>query len=235
MASELFKKAEYYLFERMYEEAYVYFLEAALTERNAEAIDKLGRMYLAGEYVECDYIKAFKYFKLAYDISHNLNFIICIMDSYDDIAKNREGRIAYRDFFDYLIKCGEWAMYITIGGEYGSGKIYEQDVEKQIECYEKAIEKGINMGYDCLAELYFEGKNVSPDYEKAYKYLSSYEGEASNVKKFIIAEMYRRGIYLKKDVNKAKELYQSIVDDDFSMKYDDEFYIRSVEILEKME
>lgn len=42
------------------------------------------------------------------------------------------------------IECGEWAMYITIGGEYGSGKIYEQDVEKQIECYEKAIEKGIN-------------------------------------------------------------------------------------------
>ena len=42
MASELFKKAEYYLFERMYEEAYVYFLEAALTERNAEAIDNWG-------------------------------------------------------------------------------------------------------------------------------------------------------------------------------------------------
>ncbi len=235
MASELVKKAEYYLFERMYEEAYVYYLEAALTERNAEAIDKLGRMYLAGKYVECDYIKAFKYFKLAYDISHNFDSLIWIMDSYDDIAKDKDGRSAFRDYFDYLIECGEWAMYITVGGEYGSGEIYEQDVEKQIECYEKAIEKGIDMGYDCLAELYFEGNNIPHDYEKAYKYLSSYEGEASNVKKFILAEMYRQGLYLKKDVEKAKELYRSIVDDDLSMKYDDDFYVRSVEMLEKLE
>ncbi len=160
MASELVKKAEYYNYMRMEEEAYVYYLEAALSENDPEALYNLGRMYLSGRYVEKDYVKAFKYFKQSYDLSGSLDCIFWIMDNSEDIAKDKEGRKEFRDFFDYLLDNGEWALYITVGGEYGAGKIYDYDVKKQIECYEKAIEKGIDMGYDCLAELYYEGQNL---------------------------------------------------------------------------
>ena len=234
MKTKLLKKGEYYYRRSLYEKAYTYFLESALTENNVEAMYKLGLMYLSGYYVARDYTKAFSYFKKAYDVSGSLRATMRIMTEYDEIAKDIDGRKAYKDYFDYLIERGEWSMYIPVGGEYGSGKIYEYNVNKQIECYEKAVEKGIEMGYDCLGELYFYGKGVEQDYKKAYEYLSGYEGETSSVKTFILAEMYRNGFYLEQNTDKAIELYRKITEDEMLKNYEDEYYMRAVKVLESM-
>ncbi len=234
MKSELVKRGRYYDGYGMHEEAYTYYLEAALYDEDPEAIFELGVKYLCGSYVDRDYEKAFKYFKTAYDKNNSLESLYYITQEYDELAKDKTGRRLVKEFMDYMLECGQWEMYISIGDEYGTGRIYPLDVSKQIECYEKAIEKGINVGCDCLAELYFEGKVVEQDCDKAYQYLMSYDGYGSFSKPFYLAEMYRKGICVKKDTGKAKELYRSIVDDDVAMKFEDRYYLRACEILEEM-
>ncbi len=234
MKNELVKRGRYYDGCGLHEEAYTFYLEAALSDEDPDAIFELGVKYLCGSYVERDYGKAFKYVKMAYDINKSLESLYYITQEYDELAKDKTGRRLVKDFMDHMLECGQWEMYISIGDEYGSGRIYPLDVSKQIECYEKAIEKGINVGYDLLAELYFEGEVVVQDCNKAYQYLMSYEGYESFSKPFYLAEMYRKGICVEKDTDKARELYRLIVDDDIAMKFEDKYYLRACEILEEM-
>ena len=235
-ASKLVEKGQYFDGCGLQEEAYAYYLEAALSgEDDGKGIFELGIKYLCGEYVDRDYEKAFKYFKMAYEMNGSLWSVYWVENEIDEIAKDKTGSRLCKEYLDYLLEQGEWDLYITIGQKYGSGKIYPRDVSKQIEYYKKAIDKDIDMGYDCLAEIYFYGKGVERDYEKAYQYLMSYEGATSYVKIFILAEMNRNGLYLEKNAEKAKELYRSIVNDDGVMKSEDMYYLQSCEILEKME
>ena len=49
------------------ENAYRWYLEAALTVDDAEAIAKIGEMYFEGEYVRADLERAYRYFRVAYE------------------------------------------------------------------------------------------------------------------------------------------------------------------------
>lgn len=234
MRSKLVKKGDYYEGCGLYEEAYVYYLEAALNEEDGDAIFNLGVMYLNGEYVDRNYEKAFGYFRKAYELTGKVPYYDRIYDQYDEIAADKEGRRCFREYMDYLLEEGRPELYIMIGGEYGLGKIYPYDIARQIDYYEKAIDTGINVGYDYLAEIYFEGKGVPQDFEKAYRYLTSYEGADSYTKTYILAEMYRNGFYLEKDITKAKELYQAIVDDATKWNYLDTYYQMACERLKEL-
>lgn len=235
-ASELVKKGDYYLSIEMDEEAYVCYLEASLQGTDGGAFYKLGLMYLYGIYVERDYEKAFKYFRISFDMTGRAQGLIDIMlYEFNEICSDKEGRKNCRDYLDYMLEHGEWCLYVTIGCEYGMGRLYELDYERKIDYMHKAIEKGFNIGYDTLAEMYFEGNGVEQSYEKAYELLMSYEGTASTTKPFILAEMYRRGLYLKTDLDKAMELYRSVIDDfDEIPEAPDEYYQRACEIMKNL-
>lgn len=235
-ASELVERGDYFSSKKLYEEAYVCYLEAALSEKDGDAFYELGRMYLYGRYVDRDYAKAFKYFRISFDITGSSRGMIDIMlNEYDEITSDKEGRRNCRNYFDYMLEHGEFCMYVTIGCEYGIGRLYDLDYQRKIDYMYKAIEKGYNIGYDIIAEMYFEGKGVEQNYEKAYEFLMQYKGKASTAKPFILAEMYRCGLYLKTDIDKAMDLYRSVIDDfDEIPEAPDEYYQRACEIIKKM-
>lgn len=59
---------------------------------------------------------------------------------------------------------------INLGLSYENGNGVEQNTQKAIESYNKAIKLGENMGYYWLGILYTEGDKVTQDYAKAFEY-----------------------------------------------------------------
>ncbi len=232
--NELVKQGKYYSGCGLHEEAYRYFLEAAMKDEDTDAYFWLGRMYLYGWHVRKDYEKAFKYFKDGYDVDGPNYFLADIMEERKEIAKDKRGRELFIDLLEYMLECGEKNTLISIGLEYGSGDIYPLNYEKQRACYQKAIDCGINMGYECMGEVYFKGEGVEQDYKKAYEYFMKYDEFCSFLKPFCIAEMYRNGWYLEKNMEKAIELYKEIVESEGSYKTEDMYYLKSCEILEEL-
>ena len=57
-----------YMSSGRFDEAYKYYLEAAIGEKDPDAIVKLAGMYLDDKYLRTDYEKAFRYFTMAYDL-----------------------------------------------------------------------------------------------------------------------------------------------------------------------
>lgn len=220
------------------EEAYECFLEGAL-RKEVRSCMSLGFMYLSGMYPKRDYKKAFKYLKTALDYADNdeeaaFDIVYSISDQIDDIAKDKKARKYYIDFMNYLLEKEIWDMYITVAYEYGSGKIYPKDIEKEIEYLEIAAEHGIEYGYECLGELFYLGEEVERDYNKAYEYFMKSKKKCSNVKPYYLGEMYREGILFEKDIDKAKEYYQIILDDERAEEYGDVYYIRAVKRMEEI-
>ena len=227
---ELIELGRDHLEEYEVEEAYRCFLEAALMD-DPEAIIELGIAYLYGRGVNEDFKKAFHYFKTAYTLKRDLSMMWDISEVRDDLILTEEGRNAYMDFIEFLLENEEWEMYIYMADEYSDGGIFPENTEKKIEYLNKAIEHGIDMGFDCLGEMYFLGEKVEQDYKRAYEYFMSYEGNASFAKPYYLGEMYRRGLYPKKDADKAKQLYLSITESDNPAKYYDKYYEPAAEHL----
>ncbi len=67
-----------------YEDAYEYYLEAAIGECNPEAIENLGELYLNGSGVRTDYKKAFQYFRLYFDLTGKMNMFWPILEIRDE-------------------------------------------------------------------------------------------------------------------------------------------------------
>ena len=233
--NELVKRGKEYIVERMHAEAYRCFLEAVLSDGDGDAYNWLGRMYLCGWYVRQDYVKAFKYIKLGYEKTGRCIVMFDIMEASRKIGKSKPGSSLCREFFEYMVESGDKNMLITIACEYGIGDIYPRDYNKKIEYLERAVNSGINMGYECLGEMYFKGEGVVRDYRKAYEYFTAFDGYASNMKRYYLAEMLSKGIYIDRDTDKARALLHDIVDSDDPWKTEDEFYQKACELLEKMD
>lgn len=90
--------------------------------------------------------------------------------------------------------------------KYGKSGPYEIDVGKAVEFYKEAASKGILAAYNNIANCYFHGGiNLKADLELAIKY---YKLGAEQGCKFCLGnlgKMYYRGVYFKRNVEKALE------------------------------
>ena len=180
--SSLYGEAKKYQDKGLLDKAYKYYLEAALTEDDGDAMCELGYMYYEGEYVNQDYDKAGYYFGLAYDRGAEvLEFTLIIAGSYWENMAKEEGRIP-EDAIRY------YEAAIEAGVDYGYeclGKVYLEQGQ-----YDKALENLKHMdgkspcGFYCLGKMYDEGLGVEPDlvmavenYKKAIEVGSGYEEE----------------------------------------------------------
>ena len=82
-------KGKFYEMAKRYQDngridkAYQFYLEAVLSENDADAMYELGYMYYEGDYVDEDYDKAGYYFAMAYDNGADvLDFTLIIAGSY---------------------------------------------------------------------------------------------------------------------------------------------------------
>ena len=238
MYSELTNYGFGYLKSEEYDEAYKCFLEGSLQEDPIACIC-LGNMYLRGYYPKKDYKKAFSYYKHAFDLKNDESIawdaIYFITDQIQEIAKDKKAIELYVDYLNYLIEHEMWSICITLGAEYNYGLYIEKDVDKAIELYLMAAEHGIDYGYDCLGELYFEGDGIEKDYDKAYEYFQKSKGDYSNIKKYYYGEMYREGIIFEKNLDKAKEYYLMLANDKKNKEVGDLHYELALDRLEVIE
>ncbi len=219
--------------EGRFDEAYAYFLEGALAG-DSEAVKQLAQLYLFGDGVEKDYKKAFHYFKVYYDLCRKIGYMWPIADVRTEIIESPVGRKVYAEFLDYLESKEEWTVYISKADEYSKDGIYPQNPAKKLECLEIALKNGIGFAAELIGQMYFEGDEIYRDYEKAYRYFTMYERDESFTKPYYLGEMYLNGLYVQQNIEKAKQLYESIVYSEASMKSIDEFYYKAAERLQDL-
>lgn len=205
-----------------YEDAYDYFLEAAHMG-NVRAIERLAVFYLYGCGVSRSYEKAFMYLRKAFDLSGREWASYDISDCRPEIIGCEEGRAAYRGYLDYLLSQGCRNAYIYKADELRSGGVYSKDMDEAVRLLEEAFRLGENEAAGMLAEIYFIGKNIEKDYEKAYRYLQMCKGNPF-IKLYYLGEMHLNGICVEKNIDAAVEYYRSIVDSDVSWKTIDLYY-----------
>jgi TPR repeat protein len=130
----------------------------------------------------------------------------------------------------YLRKMAEGRMpeaYIMLGDAYLNGQGVEKNVKEAIGWYENAVDAGVRFGNECIGMLYYEGKDVKADYEKAYAYFTKDEKKKSFCTIYALGEMYRRGLYVLKNEEKACEYYSEIVYSDDEYASMDDYYWRA--------
>ena len=168
--SKLYHIAKEYEDKELFDKAYQFYLEAVLSEHDADAMYSLGMMYHNGEYVHSNYIKAGRYFGLAYDNGATMEaWTLIIAGSYwERKARENDDNIALENAIKYYQKAVEH------GVRYGSeclGKIYYELGE-----YNKAYEHLVQIdersacGLYYMGKMYDEGKVVKKNTKNAISY-----------------------------------------------------------------
>lgn len=153
--------------ERNFEMAKNYYEECG---DNPYAQISLGYLYLNGQGVEEDKEKAKEIFQTVVDNG--------CMDGYSGYASIAEDEQQYDIAFEYankVVEEGKEELYIAdgmfhIATLYDDGNGVEQDYEKALEGYEKAIDLGNPGAMNNLGTMYYYGNGVEQDYEKALEW-----------------------------------------------------------------
>ena len=110
---------------------------------------------------------------------------------------------------------GHETAIILIGDAYAYGEGVPQDAQEAIRWYKKAVKAGATFVNEKIGLLYFEGRGVPVDYKKAYNYFTrdyfSKDKYKSVSTMYSLGEMYRQGLYVEQDIDKACEYYMRIV------------------------
>ncbi len=164
------------------DQAYRYYLEAALSYDDGDAMYELANMYCNGEYVHQDYDKAGYYYGLAYERGVDVNESLLIIAGCYWERKAKEDR----KYYNWALKYYEIAA--EMGEDYGYeclGKVYFElrQYDKSLENLEKINGKN-PCGFYYLARMYDDGLGVERNlaeavlnYKKAIEVGSDYEEE----------------------------------------------------------
>jgi len=119
-------------------------------------------------------------------------------------------------YLNLLIENDDSNAMLTLGALHytGEDEIAEQDYSKAEYFYNKAIDmKPINHNYNTtalnnLGYVYFYGKNNIQDYSKAFLYFGKAACLHNSNAMYKIGDMYKNGIYVKEDIQKAFYWYR---------------------------
>ena len=161
---------------------------------------------------------------------NDMFYAVCAIGMSNIESEDSENELMQRRFL-YLQKLvktkGFESTLIMMGDAYANGDGVPQDAEEAIRWYKKAVKKGMTFGNECIGMLYYEGNGVPVDYKKALKYLTKDKGKKSFCTLYSLGEMYRQGLYVVKNPDKAWQYYQEIVDDESPSGKLDDYYWRA--------
>ena len=83
----------------------------------------------------------------------------------------------------------------------------EQDIEKAIEYFKEAIDRGNESAIIDLGVLFVNGEFIEPDYEKAYNLFKPLADRGIADAQYNIGSMFERGHHVKKDLERAFDYY----------------------------
>ncbi len=202
-------------------------LEDAMSNDNPNAFYILRKMYLEGRFVGQDFVKAFKYFKFAHELSKGkmdlCTFSLCVYNQRDNIVWTEAGKKSYMDFLEYLSRNEEPSALIVLASEYGLGEATKKDTQMKVDLLEVARRRGVTFANACLGEMYFLGEEVEQDYQKAYEYLLEANEKETSIKDYYLGEMYRLGIVVNQDESEAINHYKKVVNKYKKILMDDHY------------
>lgn len=110
---------------------------------------------------------------------------------------------------------GDMDSWYYIGNAYETGKAVEKDPAYAAECYEKRLawQKPANCRVGCanaLGALYYEGKGVPRDYDKAFRLLDYAHSQGSTWGVCYLGKCYFRGWGTPQDFVKAREYLEQV-------------------------
>ncbi len=156
--------------------------------------------------------------------------VVCAIDIDGLDADDPDGEIAARRI-SYLKELAQTKGYentlIMLGTSYQQGKGVERDAAEAIKWFEKAVAAGIPFGNECIGSIYYNGDGLPVDYQKAFVYFTKDESENAFCTIYALGEMYRQGLYVEKNPERAAEYYSDIVYDDSNYKEVDDYYWRA--------
>ena len=93
---------------------------------------------------------------------------------------------------------------------YLGGYYYElKHFDLALKYYEMAAAMDYDEAYECLGYIWYYGRTGERDYKKAFEYFSKMMDKGNLVAAYKVADMYKNGYYVDKDLNK----YKSIIED----------------------
>lgn len=169
---------------------------------------KLGKMFLSGDGVEKDIVKAVEWLKQA-AMEEN---------AFAEYALGRlylQGNEIEKDTITaekYLLKSvrheNKYAAYL-LGKEYLSGENFRKDVEKAVEYLELAAEKDFEPAEYVLGKEYLRGENFPKDVQKAIDYLKRAAEKGFDFVEYELGKIYLFGDGIPKDTETALEYLNS--------------------------
>lgn len=93
---------------------------------------------------------------------------------------------------------------------YLGGYYYEQKrFDLALKYYEMAATFDYDPAYECLGYIWYYGRTGEKDYKKAFEYFSKLMEKGDPVSTYKVADMYKNGYYVEKDIAR----YEKIIED----------------------
>lgn len=123
----------------------------------------------------------------------------------DTITTDEE--FLYIESLEFLIKeTNDPGYMMELGGLY-----YEkQNFDLALKYYDMAALKDYEEAFECLGYIWYYGRTGVKDYKKAYENFEKAMKKGNIVATYKIADMYRNGYYVEKDLDKYKEIIEDL-------------------------
>ena len=191
--------------QKNYEIAYQWYYKAAI-KGNAFAQYSLGILYSEGNGVIKDYNKAFIWFQKSAENDYVGAYYQLGRAYYNGLGIDKDYEKAFKwhkKAADNNLASSQYALSLM----YKNGEGCDESLISAYYWVEKAAENDYEDAYYVVGRSYLEGIFVEVNYKKAFHYLSKgYLALDTNCIESL-AEMYLKGLNVKKDVYAALELY----------------------------
>ena len=96
---------------------------------------------------------------------------------------------------------------------YLGGYYYEKKhFDLALKYYEMAASMDYDEAYECLGYIWYYGRTGERDYGKAFEYFTKMMNKGNLVATYKVADMYRNGYYVDKDMDKYKSMIEDLYD-----------------------
>jgi uncharacterized protein len=174
---------------------------------DAEAQLSLGQMYVNGEGVSKDVVKAVEWFQKAASQGHpkaqfSLGKMYYLGES---VPKDAVKAV---EWYQKAAEQGYANAQFNLGKMYQTGEGVQTDLAKAVEWYEKAAAQGNADAQGHLGGFYYAGYGVQKDAAKAFEWTKKAAEQGGDGVQYNLGVMYQDGHGVPKDSAKAVEWYQ---------------------------
>lgn len=93
------------------------------------------------------------------------------------------------------------------------GYYYElRNFDLALKYYEMAAAMDYDDAYECLGYIWYYGRTGEKDYKKAFEYFSKMMNKGNLVATYKVADMYRNGYYVDRDMDKYEAMIEDLYD-----------------------